>query len=547
MKKLLTVLAAACAAILFAGEINVKDFGAAGDGKKDDTAAIAAALKAAARKIRDPYNPQTVYFPSGVYLVKGTLKVDRVSLRGNNAVIVQQDPEATTFDYINFWHASVKGLVFKGGKGHIAAVNDNLDKSLFFVENCKFFWCTGTALMTRKGAQSTLFTIEKSEFIHCIGSIDSDSDWTVIRDVWIMNNKDMKNSAVIVNRHGYMTVDNLLGVPLCNGQSQRWIDNYGRLTATNCRFGGEGGGFTAVYNFAKYSKLPALPNTVVLRECEVDAHTSGLQDCAVYCVEVPNLVAIENCHSTFSKGVVVNPAIKLDNYFFGEKNVFNFHAYGNVGFKGFVIPADLQTAKVNPLPMPAGHLAGKELEKKIKEYKVTSIKPKSEINILTMKGVKLSFDNYMDGSAIYNRDLLAVFHKDSYPVCLMRRLSGKNGDAPFVEVKHVEVDFSKTPYLTMDVRSSQPAEFAVKMVDEATGKLYTFFVRQLPIGKREVNVAKAVPALKGKRTLTFRIYYIGQEYHPRKGKIPHRYELAAPGSVLEIHEFGLNKKPLFTK
>ena len=99
----------------------------------------------------------------------------------------------------------------------------------------------------------------------------------------------------------------------------------------------------------------------------------------------------------------------------------------------------------------------------------------------------------------------------------------------------------------MDVRSSQPAEFAVKMVDEATGKLYTFFVRQLPIGKREVNVAKAVPALKGKRTLTFRIYYIGQEYHPRKGKIPHRYELAAPGSVLEIHEFGLNKKPLFTK
>ena len=24
-------------------------------------------------------------------------------------------------------------------------------------------------------------------------------------------------------------------------------------------------------------------------------------------------------------------------------------------------------------------------------------------------------------------------------------------------------------------------------------------------------------------------------------------ELAAPGSVLEIHEFGLNKKPLFTK
>ena len=99
----------------------------------------------------------------------------------------------------------------------------------------------------------------------------------------------------------------------------------------------------------------------------------------------------------------------------------------------------------------------------------------------------------------------------------------------------------------MDTRSKDHAEYAVKVVDEATGKMYTFFVRQLPIGKREINVAKAIPALKGKKTLTFRIYYIGQEYFARQGSKPHHYKVAEPGSVLEIHEFGLNSKPLYSK
>ena len=159
MRKLFIVFAALCTVAVFAGEISVKDFGAAGNGKKDDTAAIRAAISFAVKQSSDPYNPKTVYFPSGTYSVNGTLKVERISLCGNNAVIIQKDPAATTFDFVDFWHTSVKGLVFKGGKAHIAAVNDNVDKSLFFVENCKFFHCRGTALQIRTGAQSTLFTV----------------------------------------------------------------------------------------------------------------------------------------------------------------------------------------------------------------------------------------------------------------------------------------------------------------------------------------------------------------------------------------------------
>lgn len=44
------------------GALNVRDFGAKGDGKTSDTAAIQAALDAAGK------TEGTVYFPSGVYL-----------------------------------------------------------------------------------------------------------------------------------------------------------------------------------------------------------------------------------------------------------------------------------------------------------------------------------------------------------------------------------------------------------------------------------------------------------------------------------------------
>ena len=48
---------------------------------------------------------------------------------------------------------------------------------------------------------------------------------------------------------------------------------------------------------------------------------------------------------------------------------------------------------------------------------------------------------------------------------------------------------------------------------------------------------------KGKKILTFKIYYIGQKYYSRKGKTPHHFEKAETGSVMEIHELGFNSKP----
>jgi polygalacturonase len=60
------------------GTLNVRDFGAVGDGTTDDTAALAAALDKCGRE-----RGGIVFAPTGNYLIKGHLSVpDNVTLEG---------------------------------------------------------------------------------------------------------------------------------------------------------------------------------------------------------------------------------------------------------------------------------------------------------------------------------------------------------------------------------------------------------------------------------------------------------------------------------
>ena len=52
----------------------------------------------------------------------------------------------------------------------------------------------------------------------------------------------------------------------------------------------------------------------------------------------------------------------------------------------------------------------------------------------------------------------------------------------------------------------------------------------------------SLPALKGKKQLSFLIYYIGRQYNKANGAKRHHYTWAEAGSVLEINELGFNSK-----
>ena len=103
---------------------NVKtEYGAVGDGKADDTAAIQKALEA----VRSKDSPKRVlYFPAGTYRITATLKLDRISHHEPLGMsITGEDPAKTTilwdgpagqnmFHY-NAWYASLSHLTFEGG------------------------------------------------------------------------------------------------------------------------------------------------------------------------------------------------------------------------------------------------------------------------------------------------------------------------------------------------------------------------------------------------------------------------------------------------
>jgi len=70
--------------------MNVRDFGAAGDGKQDDTPAFEAAMKAAAQT-----GGNVVRVPRGNYLVPGTLDVpENVVLEGTSRPTARTRPAA---------------------------------------------------------------------------------------------------------------------------------------------------------------------------------------------------------------------------------------------------------------------------------------------------------------------------------------------------------------------------------------------------------------------------------------------------------------------
>lgn len=324
--------------------INVLDFGAKGDGRTDDTAAIKSAVKAAYERRMIPLHPQygyfvslaEVYFPSGHYIISDTISIDAVNIRGEAyAAIEQKDPEKDIFYNADAWRQKIEGMTFLGGKVQLNLGNNNIDTGHVTIRDCHFKNSGDVAVLMRKGSNSTFFKVENCVFWNCMQSVISHCDMTVIEDCWITSFRDMKNKAVIEN-YGVMHIENLLGVPQVrndegfaeewidpNGRkrvasNQRWVDNYGVLHIRNCRFGGEGGGFSAVYNFSKYQyQYPVTPNSITIES----SYLYNAQSTAVVLKEIPNLITIVNNTGLPDAWILrVDPAINLDTYFDNEKH-----------------------------------------------------------------------------------------------------------------------------------------------------------------------------------------------------------------------------------
>lgn len=535
MKYIFLLFFCCCTATLMG--FNVKEFGAKGDGKTDDTAALQKAADAVAGKL-SVHGTATLNFPRGRYIISKRIRLNKIHLRGDHAVIVQKNPAEDIFYYDFAWNTCVSGFEFRGGCNQISLWNANTEKGMLTIRDCRFFSASGIAAGTRPGSNSTLFTVSNCLFYKCMQAVVSNCDWTSIRELWVTSSAKMRKKAVFVNGHGVMTIDNLLGVPLCNGDEQRWIDNYGSLFVEHSRFGGEGGGFTPVYNFAKYVPFRT-PNNISISKCWISTGSSANAGCAVYCLQVPNAISITQCAGG-SEAIIVAPGIDLKNYFYARKESLSY-TVSNVGVCGNKMPEGLKNPVVHPV-RPEGQLPLAETEKLAKAQKLPPLAfEKLDVDLQADPALVWSVDEYMDGGIMLNSEFLCLLRRNG-KTGVMRRVTNNGEDWPHVVLKDIKVDIRKYPLLVVHPVTAAPGRIAVKLTVPEKKKIFQVMRRHAPMRRFEFDLMADFPELARYEKFDIKIYYIPTSYTPPRKNSRAVITRAGAGSTVWFRAIGFNKK-----
>lgn len=179
--------------------INVKAYGAKGDGLTDDTAAIQAAQAAAqnrANAIADIAGSNTsftapeIFFPEGIYLLSGPL-TPSLTMIGARAILKMSDPTMDILSGFNAGPLVVRGLTFRGGRNQIVINNGDVSDITVFISECEFVAWNGAAIKTIV-ANSTQIEVSRCHFGRpvsldpnlCVFNINTCDDFSV-HDCWI--------------------------------------------------------------------------------------------------------------------------------------------------------------------------------------------------------------------------------------------------------------------------------------------------------------------------------------------------------------------------
>ena len=275
--------------------LNVADFGAVGDNKADDTAAIQKALDAAATK-----KGVEVLFPNGIYKISRELALpEEVALRGlGQAVFMGNDALTNVFVAKNACHLAIANFAFARCRTAVAIATQDSSKSRILIDNCLYSQLTGPAIICESGTggiaekNKTFIRVSNSTFILAVQALISNARYAVFENNWVTTSNKAKNTAVLVNK-GTLRVENLLGVPQAKlGSDPRWIDNYYRVVCDNCRFGGEGGGdlcgaICLVVNRGDQGYA-------LLENSWTYANGNEKRPAMVYCEALPEVIALRN-------------------------------------------------------------------------------------------------------------------------------------------------------------------------------------------------------------------------------------------------------------
>ncbi len=360
--------------------LNVKNFGAQGDGVTDDTDAIQRCLLKAA----GPEYPKSfykafaatpeVFFPKGTYLISRTLLAPEcgsksglglITLCGQDAVLKQLNPDKDILYFRLAFRVLIEGMTFEGGRRQLKLWSRNLDTAHVIIRDCVFRNSTGYAIddQIRKRKKtdnpyenlsdmvepyeigfdaqgmpkltpidesplphypfvSTTMRITRCSFQKCMG-LSIWADWALLDDSAIETHPDMSGAAIISG--GQLLLENVTGVAhATKGRRQCWIEKVvdgqeDGIDLKNVSLKTDtADGLCVIRNNYKFSGGRHV--AVIADGCEFQSAGSE-ENCLVYLAEAPNLITIRNCKETSGRTV---DALGFAKTF--EEDYFHFHS-----------------------------------------------------------------------------------------------------------------------------------------------------------------------------------------------------------------------------
>ncbi len=401
---------------IFRSSINVKDFGAKGDGISDDTAAI---QKAAAESFRinnaslsfvgQRYHnggigdgaQREIVFPDGTYLVSDVVFFKRdVVLRGvGKAVIKQTAPTKDIFYFHGAFRCRVTNLEFDGGKRQLLFWTANNDSANLRVQNCRFQNSSGAALealshrieengkwrtigayrivredgkeflkedvrdQAKPFANSTLLVIEDCEFTNCRRAAEFRCDGSVIRNCRVTAPSGAEGGVFRIGSrlHAY-DLDILIQRNPALKQYAFECSGATTLCLEKSRIRTDSGkGVCPVYSEA----VPGyIASSFILRDLSVEA-ADAPENAVLYCGRgtAPNLIAINAITETSGKKVnavgfeqEVNDEMLSKNRYsrhFSPKETYQFAIGENSSSVNGAVPPAFEKYRVEfPAPIP---------------------------------------------------------------------------------------------------------------------------------------------------------------------------------------------------
>jgi len=322
------------------GAESVRDHGAIGDGVADDTRAIQVAANVAAAKLRASNAAggsfhgtcPELYFPAGKYRITLPITLGSYqSVRGEDAEIIQSESTQSIFVFANCYRNRIEKMQFRGGSVQLSFSNANIDMTKLTVRDCNFQGWSDTAIKA-EGTGPDLHMSATLVLTECVfdgGTIlFTRCDSTSLnhcrhqfRGVNLVN-----GTPSIVNRWeiGTLNLHDFTATPAMPLDPAtmlpvrcKWIDNYGYVSATGCRFGGESGGIPVLTHHGGPTLAnPWMGRGITFTDCQVCCGPNLWSESALITLNgLPQCIRVESCRGITSNTVPlirVLPGYDLD-------------------------------------------------------------------------------------------------------------------------------------------------------------------------------------------------------------------------------------------